>query len=43
MTVNAIVTATDLRKSYGPARHRREALRGTSLRVDPGEWVAVVG
>ncbi|MGF7237274.1 MAG: ABC transporter ATP-binding protein [Frankia sp.] len=43
MTVNAIVTATDLRKSYGPARQRREALRGTSLRVGSGEWVAVVG
>jgi putative ABC transport system ATP-binding protein len=38
-----ILQATDLSKSYGHGRSCRRALRGTTLGVASGEWVAVVG
>jgi putative ABC transport system ATP-binding protein len=43
MTMDAIVTITDLAKSYGRGQQARTALRGVSLSVGRGEWVAVVG
>jgi putative ABC transport system ATP-binding protein len=43
MTMDAIVTITDLAKSYGRGQRARAALRGVSLSVGRGEWVAVVG
>jgi len=38
-----ILTITDLERSYGRGDRARPALRGVSLTVRPGEWVAVVG
>jgi putative ABC transport system ATP-binding protein len=38
-----ILTITDLARSYGRDEHARAALRGVSLTVAAGEWVAVVG
>ena len=39
----AILDAHDLRRSYGRAANRFDALKGVSLRVDHGESVAIVG
>ncbi|OHV35672.1 ABC transporter [Pseudofrankia sp. EUN1h] len=39
----AILTITELARSYGRGERARAALRGISLTVAAGEWVAIVG
>jgi putative ABC transport system ATP-binding protein len=41
--MSMILQAVDLSKAYGQGRARRQALRGTTVSVAVGEWVAVVG
>jgi putative ABC transport system ATP-binding protein len=43
MGERAILTAAVLEKSYGPATRRQPVLRGVSLAVSEGEWVAIMG
>jgi len=42
-TDTPILTTVDLARSYGRGERARAALRGVSLTVTAGEWVAVVG
>ena len=39
----ALLEATDIRRSYGRGTARFDALKGVSLRIDAGESVAIVG
>ena len=39
----AIITAEDLKKTYGKGDSRVDALRGVDLQVNKGEFVAIVG
>ncbi|TDV41501.1 ABC transporter ATP-binding protein [Actinophytocola oryzae] len=41
--MNAIIEMTDVRKTYASGSLEVEALRGVSLRIAQGEYVAVVG
>jgi putative ABC transport system ATP-binding protein len=41
--MNAIIEMTDVRKTYASGALEVEALRGVSLRIGQGEYVAVVG
>ncbi len=38
-----IIEMTEIHKSYGKGENRVDVLKGISLRVDPGEFVAVLG
>jgi len=38
-----VIKLTDIRKAYGQGRARQEVLRGVSLEVDRGDFVALVG
>jgi putative ABC transport system ATP-binding protein len=40
---DAALVVTGLTKSYGPPANRVEVLRGIDLRIEPGEFVAVMG
>jgi putative ABC transport system ATP-binding protein len=42
-TTDPILVITDLARAYGRGHRARAALRGVSLTVTPGEWVAIVG
>jgi putative ABC transport system ATP-binding protein len=41
--VTPVIVIEDLRKTYSNGRIEFEALRGVSLTIDPGEYVAVMG
>ena len=41
--MNAIIEMTDVRKTYATGAAEVEALRGVSVRIDQGEYVAVAG
>ena len=43
MSPGPVLTASDLRKDYPMNGEAVHALRGVSLRIEPGEYVAVVG
>ena len=41
--ITSAIEAQDLTKIYGQGESRVEALAGVSLKIDEGEWVAIVG
>jgi putative ABC transport system ATP-binding protein len=41
--MNPIIDMKDIHKSYGKGESRVEVLKGVSLRVEPGEFVAILG
>jgi len=41
--MTALLRARDLRKSYRTGATEQVVLRGVSMTVDPGEWVAIMG
>jgi putative ABC transport system ATP-binding protein len=43
MTGDALLEATDIRRSYGRGRSRFDALKGVSIRIPEGESLAIVG
>ena len=43
MATESVIIAERLTKVYGSGENRVEALAGASFRIEPGEWVAIVG
>ena len=42
-TTRSLLSAVNLRKTYGLGRVEVPVLKGATLHIEPGEWVAILG